>query len=358
VEAITNSTNERRLAALHASRTLIAVLAAGLSFALLNALLGMTRSSFGMEQQLGDVGLSLVRFAGVMTLTMILASQGRRILFATPYVLWAIVLPIVLYQDRIPRPLGLGWTPAPSTPPDSTAWLLLPILGVVVEAGLVLGPAVWLASTHTARPSRQPPPRTMVVCGFAVAVLAMAMLVNVGDLASPQGIGGWIGEAGIIVFFLLGVLSGSSGRIGLLVLIAPFALNADWIQLLLPGASLARLTTPAIPTMLAAGAGLLCMPVAKWFDSLSRRPSRTLLLLLLALNAADVVFTVVLMHLDGAAEANPLVRYIGLPAKFVLVSAAAILVAHLRPRWLIWPVIAMLMVTLWHMSGLMLAFLT
>ena len=79
--------------------------------------------------------------------------------------------------------------------------------------------------------------------------------------------------------------------------------------------------------------------------------------MVLLLNLADVLLTWMLIRITGAVEANPIVRVIGLPAKLALVSLAALVVARVRPKALVWPVIVMLAVTVWHLGGLALSLL-
>jgi hypothetical protein len=306
-----------------------------------------------------DVGLSILRFVGVLAPTLVLAAQGRRVLLAAPYVLWVILIPIVLFQDRIPRPLGLGWTPSPGTPSASSAWVLRPMLGVVVDATFVVIPGLWAARAGSYRESQPRPSSVMQICALALSLLALLALVQTTETTGSYDLTDWGAGIQLGSYFLLGILAGwRDARIGSFVLAAPIALNADWIQVTLPVFSLIRLMSPAVPFLVATAAGLGSRPLAAWLDSLRRRPPRTLLAWVLLLNLADVVLTLLLTRLDGAVEANPIVRATGLPAKLILVSIAAAIVARMRPAALIWPVILMLGVTVWHVSGLALAVLT
>ncbi len=87
-----------------------------------------------------------------------------------------------------------------------------------------------------------------------------------------------------------------------------------------------------------------------WAPGLADRPRRALLLLN-ALNVVDAVFTAFAVRTEGAVEANPFVRVIGLPAKIVLVGALSLLVFRVRPRALAWLTLTLAGVLVWHLAG-------
>jgi hypothetical protein len=83
-----------------------------------------------------------------------------------------------------------------------------------------------------------------------------------------------------------------------------------------------------------------------------RDRTRRLLLAVNALNLLDAALTAVAIEKGSAQEANPMVRWMRLPAKIVVVAAASVLIARYRPRALIWPVLLLTGVLVWHISGL------
>jgi hypothetical protein len=71
------------------------------------------------------------------------------------------------------------------------------------------------------------------------------------------------------------------------------------------------------------------------------------------LNVVDAVMTAAAVRSSGALEANPLVRFGGLPAKVVMVGVLTWLLFRRRPAALIWPATALLWVACYHVSGIL-----
>ena len=70
------------------------------------------------------------------------------------------------------------------------------------------------------------------------------------------------------------------------------------------------------------------------------------------LNIVDAVMTTLVVRSGGAVEANPLVRFGGLPAKVILVGVLTWLLYRRRPVSLVWPAAALLWVACYHMCGI------
>ncbi|MFV1990441.1 MAG: hypothetical protein ACC652_06850 [Acidimicrobiales bacterium] len=102
--------------------------------------------------------------------------------------------------------------------------------------------------------------------------------------------------------------------------------------------------------LLVAGASVLVGDAARRSDEFHTRPL-TLLIAVNAFNAADALATRLVLDTGRATEANPLVRSVGLPAKLLIVGGASYLLYRLRPQYLIWPVVALLAVLIWHLAG-------
>jgi Domain of unknown function (DUF5658) len=71
------------------------------------------------------------------------------------------------------------------------------------------------------------------------------------------------------------------------------------------------------------------------------------------LNVVDAVMTTLAVRSGGAVEANPLVRFAGLPTKVVLVGVLTWLLYRRRPASLVWPAAALLWVACYHVSGIL-----
>ena len=306
-----------------------------------------------------DVALTAIAIAGVVIPTILLAGRGHRIASVVPYVAATIIVPILTSTDRLPEPLGLGWWPPLGTPTASAAWVVRPRLGVAVEGAVVLASALLAARAATLRRGAPQPSVLWQISALALVLFTLFVYTHVRGIAGSEDLDRSVDVAQLVWFFWLGAIAGRRGaRLGAVVLVAPFALTADLIRLFLPVPfSLEGLLTPAVPYLAATSAGLLWMPLARWLGALQVRSPRSLLKMVLLLNLADVLLTWMLIRITGAVEANPIVRVIGLPAKLALVSLAALVVARVRPKALVWPVIVMLAVTVWHLGGLALSLL-
>ena len=74
-------------------------------------------------------------------------------------------------------------------------------------------------------------------------------------------------------------------------------------------------------------------------------------LVLNVLNILDALLTWYVLRRGLAIEGNPVIGVIGLPGKIVLVAIAGCIVAHLMPRSLIVPIVALGLVALWTLTG-------
>lgn len=74
-----------------------------------------------------------------------------------------------------------------------------------------------------------------------------------------------------------------------------------------------------------------------------------------ALNLADASLTTVALRHGLAVEANPVVRFIGMPGKVALVAVAGWLLYRLRPSALVVPIGALGLVVAWTTVNLLFA---
>lgn len=77
-------------------------------------------------------------------------------------------------------------------------------------------------------------------------------------------------------------------------------------------------------------------------------------LVLNALNVLDALLTSYVLRWGIAVEGNPLIGVIGLPGKVILVAIAGWILAQLKPRALLIPITALVLVALWTLSGVIL----
>jgi hypothetical protein len=69
------------------------------------------------------------------------------------------------------------------------------------------------------------------------------------------------------------------------------------------------------------------------------------------LNVLDIVASDAAIHAGQANELNPFVGRTGSGVKVVLVLGCSLLLYRVRPRALLWPVLAFVMLTAYHMTG-------
>ena len=97
--------------------------------------------------------------------------------------------------------------------------------------------------------------------------------------------------------------------------------------------------------------GTLREPTARWLLRLDRRPLEGFVVFQ-ALNVTDAVLTGLGLARGSVLEANPVARFIGMPAKIIIGGAAGWLLYRYKPRALILPVVALLGVLAYHLGGL------
>jgi hypothetical protein len=131
-------------------------------------------------------------------------------------------------------------------------------------------------------------------------------------------------------------------------------LATGWASLLVLGAGFSGIgwaeVASSLPFLALPVFAAMWEPLARGLHALADKPRRALLILNV-LNVVDAVFTAFAVRTEGAIEANPFVRAIGLPAKVVLVGVLSLLVFRVRPRALAWLTLVLAGVLMWHLAG-------
>jgi hypothetical protein len=272
---------------------------------------------------------SCTRFAAVSLAGLLIARREQRVLFSLPC-LALMLSPALFWAMRgaspTPSPIGLSWTS--------------PWLGVVVDGLLALTPAAALAvgsSSMRARPTAQ----GFGAIGACAAVSGIIVWVRGGQLPAYEA-------ATFLALFLVGALLGSARPWWpwahvVAALLLTFQTDG-WVST--PGWMLSNVA-PFAGVALVAGAW-------EWIGRrLRRAQDRPLALLVLmnVLNAADALLTVLGVRLGVALESNPFVRSLGIPLKLILVATAGWLLYRIRPRVLLWPTLALLVLLTYHLGG-------
>ena len=360
-----------RVPVVHARRPwllgLITFVAAGATFVLLQDLLtlhnvnilraaaathrlgGLPPGILSMRTHLTEAALEAsilyLAFAGG---AMLLASLGRRVLFVVP------ALAYVAYGFAIgphqPQPIATQWSFSCAS--GCTAWYSAPWIGATVDLALVLLPATAIALT--VRGTRWPGHLdTSAIAGIGVALGATVVAYRTTDIVNGYAL---LAETIVVATFAL--LAGTPKRWWpwAPVLFA-LALSGSGQMLvysaMYPDAGVAwrDLVQPAVPLMIVALLAGSWQPVAAILRRGRARP-RALFVAANLLNVADAGLTAIAVHAGEAKEINPLVTWMGLPAKLVLVAGFTWFLYRRQASALVWPVAAMLLVLGYHLSGI------
>jgi hypothetical protein len=315
----------------------------------------------------------LARYLGLSLAGITLVFRGRRKLFWVPAVAYVGAPLLFGWGDhncellgRLPAAVGEGWRPFSSGCDSSVAAGWGPAM---LELALVLVPAVALAmmirsgSVASSRRAFAPASEkeltafqiaSLVLAGFAVWALLWAWQLA-GTRPSP-----FLPQLPkVLALVAFGVLLATlRPRIAWTLPAAAVLLATGWASLLVFGAGFSGTGWAEVASSLPYTAPFLALPVfaamwepvARGFHALADKPRRALLLLN-TLNVVDAMFTALAVRTEGAVEANPFVRAIGLPAKVVLVGMLSLLVFRVRPRALAWLTLVLAGVLIWHLAG-------
>jgi hypothetical protein len=224
-------------------------------------------------------------------------------------------------------------------------------LGGPLLIALVSAPALLLLYRHRTR-SRRKLPTPTDIAGMGTTLLLIGIVTYLAGVFAPSDtqILLLLVELGPLVIFGLavGMTKGwwpwAPAAAGLLMLG-----GFGWLSI----ESAPRLGLSAMfwPRLSAALIASLWLVFARWIDTSTRHPAATLVVLNV-LNVADALFTRFAVAAGVATELNPLVDGAGMILKVLLVAAAGFVIYRVRPRLLIWPTLALVAVTLWHLVGM------
>lgn len=283
-----------------------------------------------------------------------IAGRGHRMLFTLPAVVYILVT--VLVDAHQPEPIGVEWSLECYSGCTARAWFGHPWLGPLVDLALVLVPG-W-AVARSVHPRRWP--------GRTDAAAVVAILVAAGGIA----IAGWaiavtqsyLDLRSIVPIGALGLALGVARPWWpwLHVLFAAYAVGFIGLMLDLliwpdPNYPLASALPHALEeTWPIAAVGLIAsswQPLGWAIRKLQERPIQ-LVIAVNVLNFVDAVMTLLAVRSGGAYESNPIVRFVGLPAKVVLVGLLTWLLYRRKPSALVWPFAALLWVAGYHVAGI------
>ena len=288
----------------------------------------------------------------------VIASRGHRLLFVLPAASFVFVAAIGSGYGHQPQAIGTQWQIQcfSMNLACSGPWFAHPWFGPLVDLALVLIPG-WVVAVRV-RPRRWPgvidPPAKaaslttvalVAMAGWTIAVIESS--VNLPAVAAVGAFGIVIGIARpwwpwlhvLFATLVVGSLASLAGSF-----LFPY-----------PGFSvLDALHYEAVVAWPVVVIGLIAsgwQPLAWLLRRLQERPLRLVIAVNL-LNVVDAVMTTLVVRSGGAIEANPLVRFGGLPLKIVLVGVLTWLLYRRRPASLVWPAAALLWVACYHVSGI------
>jgi hypothetical protein len=289
---------------------------------------------------------------------MVVATRGYRLLFMLPAASFVLVAVIGTDYGHHPQAIGTQWQIQCFSMNFTCAgpWFAHPWFGPVVDLGIVLFPG-WVVAVRV-RARRWP--------GVADAPAIAASLTTVALVAMA----GWtiaviessVNLSAVVAVGALGIVIGTARPWWpwLHVLFATLVAGslASLVGSFLfpyPGFSVLEslhyevvITWPIVVIGLVASSRQpLAWVLRHWQD----RPLRLVVAVNL-LNVVDAVMTTLVVRSGGAAEANPLVRFGGLPLKIILVGVLTWLLYRRRPASLVWPAAALLWVACYHVCGI------
>jgi hypothetical protein len=294
----------------------------------------------------------------IATVGVAIASEGHRVLFAAPAAAY-VLTDLLVGPVHQPEPIGTAWgIECFSMSGDcSGPWFVGTWVGALVDLALVALPGGVLALRVRSRRW----PGVADVSALAAILTVVAAVVAAGWAIAV--IDGYLQVRELVIVAAAGLLIGTARRWWpwlhvLLALFATGALGWIWEPILFPDPSFPF--SQAWPTVLEGtwplvAVGLVAsawQPLA-WLLRRAKQRPLSLVLAVNVLNVGDAVLTALAVGSGGALEANPVVRVGGLPAKVALVGLLTWLLYRRRPTALVWPAAALVAVSCYHVTGIL-----
>jgi hypothetical protein len=301
------------------------------------------------------VAAGTVNYLGFALVGVVIAGRGHRFMFALPAVGFVLISAAIGYSHT---PLGIGnqWQLQCFTD-VCNPWFIHPWFGPLVDLALILVPGRTVAIGT--RPRRWPP--------LADRPAVAAILVAIGLVA----VGFWATSVidpskdlkPVVAVLAMGLAVGTARPWWpwLHVLFASLCVGSlvgllDVFILPEPGNSLLDLAPffadQAVPMTVMVLLASAWQPLAWVLRRLAKRPLG-LVVAVNALNVVDAIMTALAVRSGDALEANPVVRFGGLPAKVAMVGLLTWLLYRRRPDALLWPAAALVLVFGYHLGGIL-----
>jgi hypothetical protein len=317
----------------------------------------------------GDVA----RFLGLSLAGIALVIRGRRRTFWIPAVAY-VCAPLLFgwgdhdcqFLGRLPAAVGSGWRPFTFGCESSVAAGWGP---AILELALVLVPALALtiaigvgsANGFTRVPAQVGSGKLTAfdLASLGFVIFAVGAVLWAWGLAGtrPSPLLAQLPKGLPLVAFGL-LFASLRPRVAWILPVVAALLATGWASLAMAGAAFSQAGLSGVVSSLPYTLPFLALPVlaaaweplSDWTQSLADSPRRGVALLNV-MNVADAAFTAFAVRNEGAVEANPFVRAIGLPAKVVLVGGLSLLLFRFRPRAIAWLNLAFACLLVWHVAG-------
>jgi hypothetical protein len=302
----------------------------------------------------GGIGYLVFALVGIA-----IASRGHRSLFLLPSAAYVVVVANGAGFAYRPHAIGTQWQIEcfSNTFTCSGPWFAHPWFGPLLDLGLVLIPGLVVALRLRARrwPGIADAPAIAAVLATVALVAMAAWTIAVIEARVDVSAVVAVGAMGIIIgtarpwWPWLHVLFATLVAGSLASLVSSLFFPYPGFSLLDALHYVAWAAWPIVVIgLLASG----WQPLAWVLRRFQERPLRLVIAVNL-LNVVDAVMTTLAVRSGGAVEANPLIRFGGLPAKVVLVGVLTWLLYRRRPASLVWPAAALLWVACYHVSGIL-----
>ena len=293
--------------------------------------------------------VGLARWAAMTAGTLMVQRRNPRLalLPLAAFILTPLLLPPPGAGARLPGTLG-AWAGPLASP--SRMWL-----GAATDAALVVAPLIAARLTGRRRERAVPArPDSATLAALICSGVAIWLVLYFRDLV--VGLGASRSDLpAVAALFLIAAAApvAGAGDTVMLAVVTVF-LGSSVLHPILQGQlpSWSADLVPALPEAAATVAGLCWRPLRAGIRRLQQHPPASVALAVNALNIADAVLTRFDLHHLHAIEANPVVRLIGWPVKLVVVAAATWYLHKMRPKALVWPLLALAGVIAWHLGGI------
>ncbi len=301
---------------------------------------------------------SVIGYVGFSTASITLARRLQQGWVSLTPTLLYVLAGAALSPAHLPSPIGPSWTLSCSvgcTDPAVITWI-----GTMVDLLLLAIPLssplrVWRVRLNRSNFGMSTMAASVVA---AVVVVLVYRTVAIKD-AAPE-------LSATLSMIAFGALAGIAKPrflwVHVLLAAAASGASTGWLAAAIVSPTEGFALREGVPYFSSIFVPLLCLTVAasswepvKAFAVRLQGTPKSMLVIVNSLNIADALLTARGVNSGDVEELNPLIKAIGFPAKIVLVAVASWMIYRLRPRFLLWPTLVLLLLFVYHLSGLVIS---